>query len=88
MLRALYNRALAAGMANYVPGLFARAYTGTRTDVKRAPPPADMGHALTISPSLQQELRETQIWFALLFLLRECLLPTLPGYANATSGTE
>lgn len=70
MLRALYNRALAAGMANYVPGLFARVYTGTRTDVKRALPPADMGHALTISPSLQQELRETQIWFALLFLLR------------------
>ena len=27
MLRALYNRALAAGMANYVPGLFARVYT-------------------------------------------------------------
>ena len=70
MLRALYNRALAAGMANYVPGLFARVYTGTRTDVKRALPPADMGRALTISPSLQQELRETQIWFALLFLLR------------------
>ena len=70
MLRALYNRALAAGMANYVPGLFARVYTGTRTDVKRALPPADMGHALTISSSLQQELRETQIWFALLFLLR------------------
>lgn len=48
MLRALYNRALAAGMANYVPGLFARVYTGTRADVKRALPPADMGHALTI----------------------------------------
>ncbi len=70
MLRALYNRALAAGMADYVPGLFARVYTGTRTDVKRALPPADMGHALAISPSLQQELREAQIWFALLFLLR------------------
>lgn len=38
--------------------------------MKRALPPADMGHALTISSSLQQELRETQIWFALLFLLR------------------
>ena len=54
MLRALYNRALAAGMANYVPGLFARVYTGTRTDVKRALPPADMGRALAISSSLQQ----------------------------------
>lgn len=70
MLRAVYNRALQAGLANYVPGLFTHVYTGTRADVKRALPPADMGHALDISPSLQQELREAQIWFALLFLLR------------------
>lgn len=70
MLRAVYNRALLAGAVNYIPGLFTHVYTGTRADVKRALPPSDMGHALTISSSLQQELREAQIWFALLFLLR------------------
>lgn len=70
MLRAIYNRALLKGLVSYVPGLFSHVYTGTRADVKRALPPADMGHVLSISPSLCPELKEAQIWFALLFLLR------------------
>lgn len=70
MLRAIYNRALLAGLVRHVPRLFAHVYTGTRADVKRALPPADMGRVLALSPSLGQELREAQIWFALLFLLR------------------
>ncbi|MCS3209330.1 hypothetical protein NXX20_14605 [Bacteroides stercoris] len=36
MLRAVYNRALLAGLTGYVPGLFKHVYTGTRADVKRA----------------------------------------------------
>ena len=40
MLRAVYNRALLAGLTGYVPGLFKHVYTGTRADVKRALPPA------------------------------------------------
>ena len=70
MLRAVYNRALLAGLTGYVPGLFKHVYTGTRADVKRALPPAEMGQALDISASLHRELKEAQIWFALLFLLR------------------
>ena len=70
MLRAVYNRALLAGLTSYVPGLFKHVYTGTRADVKRALPPAEMGQALDISASLHRELKEAQIWFALLFLLR------------------
>ena len=70
MLRAVYNRALLAGLTDYVPGLFKHVYTGTRADVKRALPPAEMGQALDISASLHRELKEAQIWFALLFLLR------------------
>ena len=70
MLRAVYNRALLAGLTGYVPGLFAHVYTGTRADVKRALPPADMGRALAVSPTLQHGLKEAQTWVALLFLLR------------------
>lgn len=70
MLRAIYNRALLAGMVNYIPGLFARVYTGTRADVKRALPPADMGKLLTTTGVQNQELIQAQLWFALLFLLR------------------
>ena len=61
---------LLAGLTGYVPGLFKHVYTGTRADVKRALPPAEMGQALDISASLHRELKEAQIWFALLFLLR------------------
>ncbi len=70
MLRAIYNRALLAEVAECVPGLFKHVYTGTRADVKRALPPADMGRALAADAPLGQELREAQLWFALLFLLR------------------
>ena len=70
MLRAVYNRALLAGLTGYVPGLFKHVYTGTRADVKRALLPAEMGQTLDISASVRRELKEAQIWFALLFLLR------------------
>ena len=70
MLRAIYNRALLAGAVNYIPGLFSHVYTGTRADVKRALPPADMGKLLTAPPPQRQELAGAQVWFALLFLLR------------------
>ena len=42
----------------------------TRADVKRALPPAEMGQTLDTSASVRRELKEAQIWFALLFLLR------------------
>ncbi|RHE88048.1 site-specific integrase, partial [Bacteroides stercoris] len=70
MLRAVYNRALLAGLTGYVPGLFKHVYTGTRADVKRALLPAEMGQTLDTSASVRRELKEAQIWFALLFLLR------------------
>lgn len=68
MLRAIYNRALSAGMVLYVHGLFKHVFTGTRADVKRALPPAGMGQVLTTTPD--EETSKAQIWFALLFLLR------------------
>lgn len=87
MLRAVYNRALLAGLTGYVPGLFKHVYTGTRADVKRALLPAEMGQTLDTSASVRRELKEAQIWFALLFLLRACPLQTLQGCANAISRT-
>ena len=53
------------GLTDYVPGLCKHVYTGTRADVKRALPPAEMGQALDIAASLHRELKEAQIWFAL-----------------------
>lgn len=38
--------------------------------MKRALLPAEMGQTLDISASVRRELKEAQIWFALLFLLR------------------
>ena len=76
MLRAVYNRALLAGLTGYVPGLFKHVYTGTRADVKRALLPAEMGQTLDTSASVRRELKEAQIWFALLFLLRVLGKPT------------
>ncbi|MCD8183315.1 MAG: site-specific integrase [Bacteroides sp.] len=70
MLRALYYRALRMGLVGYVPGLFDRVYTGTRSDVKRALPPVGMGRILEADVSACRELEEVQVWFALLFLLR------------------
>jgi len=61
---------LLAGLTGYVPGLFKHVYTGTRADVKRALLPAEMGQTLDTSASVRRELKEAQIWFALLFLLR------------------
>lgn len=70
MLRALYFRALKRRAVFYVPGLFDHVYTGTRTDVKRALPPDEMGQLLDSSSVHNHELEEAQIWFALLFMLR------------------
>lgn len=70
MLKALYNRALRAGLIGYMPGLFSHVYTGTRADVKRALPSRDMGKLLLASVPQDRELEKTQVWFALLFLLR------------------
>lgn len=70
MLRAIYHRALNRGFVLYVPALFDHVYTGTRADVKRALPVADMGRVLDTTNPCGQELEEVRIWFALLFLLR------------------
>lgn len=70
MLRAIYNRALREGMTHYVPGLFADVYTGTRADVKRALPPAQMGKVMGETPHPHRETETARLWFALMFLLR------------------
>lgn len=70
MLRAIYNRALNKGLVSYIPGLFANVYTGTRSDVKRALAPRQMGKLLAGEQPGRQELEQARIWFALLFLLR------------------
>lgn len=70
MLRALYHRALNRGLMPYVPGLFDHVYTGTCSDVKRALRPSDMGQLLTLPATDNTDLKKTQNWFALLFLLR------------------
>lgn len=70
MLRAIYHRALHRNFINYIPGLFAHVYTGTRADVKRALPAADMGQLLSNTPHQEHRLEETRVWFALLFMLR------------------
>ena len=70
MLRALYNRALMAGRVMYIPGLFAQVYTGTRTDVKRALPPPQMGKVLGDIGCRNRKTETARMWFALMFLLR------------------
>lgn len=70
MLRAIYHRALNRNLIDYVHGLFSHVYTGTRADVKRALPAADMGRLLDGTPDYADRPEEAQIWFALLFMLR------------------
>lgn len=69
MLRAVYNRALRMHIVCYKVGLFDHIYTGTCADVKRALSSVDMARTLS-SPLLNDELKETRMWFSLLFLLR------------------
>lgn len=70
MLRALYNRALRAGLVKYIPGLFSDVYTGTCADAKRALVPVQMGKVLAAPEQKVEELEMARLWFALLFLLR------------------
>ena len=70
MLRALYNRALRAGLVKYIPGLFSDVYTGTCADAKRALLPVQMGKVLAAPEQEIEELEMARVWFVLLFLLR------------------
>lgn len=74
VMRAVYNRAIDLGKADYVPRLFRSVYTGTRTDKKRALDKEDMQkvfkHSLVKSAEVSPELRQSQNWFKLMFLLR------------------
>lgn len=70
MLRAIYYRALHKKFVTYVSDLFKSVYTGTKSEVKRAIQPADMGKVLIAERVDDEELELTKVWFALLFLLR------------------
>lgn len=70
MLRAIYNRAVALRLTQYVPGLFDEVYTKI-TDTKRALEAEEMGDLLQNDGRLLDEpLRNTLQLFQLLFLLR------------------
>lgn len=72
VLRAVYNRAVDRKLAPYMPRLFKKVYTGTRTDIKRALKPEDMGRLLNTQSTRKQTetLRRTHQLFVLMFLLR------------------
>lgn len=72
VLRAVYNRAVDRKLAPYMPRLFKKVYTGTRTDIKRALRPEDMGRLLNTQSTRKQTetLRRTHQLFVLMFLLR------------------
>ena len=72
VLRAVYNRAVDRKLAPYMPRLFKKVYTGTRTDIKLALRPEDMGRLLNTQSTRKQTetLRRTHQLFVLMFLLR------------------
>lgn len=70
MLRAIYYRALHKKFVIYISDLFKSVYTGTKSEVKCAIQPADMGKVLIAERVDDEELELTKVWFALLFLLR------------------
>lgn len=73
MLRAVYNRAVDCGEAQYIPHLFRSVYTGTQADRKRALDGDDLKKIFTIIPEVDVtsfKLRRTQELFILMFLLR------------------
>ncbi len=71
MLRAVYFRAVDAGLAPYYPRLFKVVYTGTRVTVKRA---VDEQVLRSLSelhcPEAGQETERARLLFLLLFMLR------------------
>lgn len=72
VLRAVYNRAVDRKLAPYMPRLFKKVYTGTRTGIKRTLKPEDMGRLLNTQSTRKQTetLRRTHQLFVLMFLLR------------------
>ncbi|WP_420187989.1 tyrosine-type recombinase/integrase [Bacteroides pyogenes] len=72
-LRAVYNRAVDRGMAEYVPRLFRSVYTGTRADRRKALNGEEMRRvlgSLREGHSVPPSLKRTQEFFALMFMLR------------------
>lgn len=69
VIRAVYHRALAAGTATYRPRLFARVYTGTEADRKRALNRQQLGALFNARPA-QAPLKHARDLCRLMFLLR------------------
>lgn len=69
MLRAVYFRAVDAGIVSYHPRLFKGVYTGTRVTVKRAVDERFL-HRLGTDPVRGRRMEETRQLFLLLFMLR------------------
>ncbi|WP_288180303.1 phage integrase SAM-like domain-containing protein, partial [Bacteroides sp. CAG:633] len=71
MLRAVYLRAVDAGMAVFRPRLFKGVYTGTRVTVKRALSENDLRKLNEPKPAVREcSLERTRMLFLLLFMLR------------------
>ena len=70
-LRAVYNRAVDAGKADYVPRLFRNVYTGTRADCKRALEDLDMGKLFgKPCDKMKPDMMYVRDLIRLMFLLR------------------
>lgn len=69
VLRAVYYRAVDAGLTTYIPRLFKGVYTGTRSDVKRAVP-EEYIRELSSRPVEDKKTEEARLLFLLLFMLR------------------
>ncbi len=67
-LRATYNRAVRQGLAKENPALFHYVYTGVCAPTKRALTPDEVERVMTTE--VPDHLKQAQVWFSLLFLLR------------------
>lgn len=76
VLRAVYNRAVDNGCAQYIPRLFKHVHTSICADQRRALDATDIGNLLceadkeAACSDLSPELQKTKITFALMFMLR------------------
>ena len=72
MLRATYNRGVAAGVAKYIPGLFDAVYTGVEREHKRVLDARTMHRLLYAEPCqpLTPEVEESRKWLQVMFQLQ------------------